>query len=155
MKIIQGDLIKLAKEGKFDLIIHGCNCFCNMGAGIAKIIKSEFPEAYKVDQNTKKGDKDKLGNYSFAEVIINGKKLTIINAYTQYDYGGNKINVSYDSIKKVFKKIKKEFSGKKIGYPAIGSGLAGGNWEKIYSIICDELIGEDHTFVEYKAPNKK
>ena len=26
---IEGDLIKLAQEGKFDVIAHGCNCFCS------------------------------------------------------------------------------------------------------------------------------
>jgi O-acetyl-ADP-ribose deacetylase (regulator of RNase III) len=31
MKVIKGDLIQLAKDGKFDLIVHGCNCFCTMG----------------------------------------------------------------------------------------------------------------------------
>jgi O-acetyl-ADP-ribose deacetylase (regulator of RNase III) len=29
---IDGDLIKLAKEGKFDVIAHGCNCHSTMGA---------------------------------------------------------------------------------------------------------------------------
>ena len=32
---VDGDLIKLAKQGRFDVIVHGCNCFCQMGAGIA------------------------------------------------------------------------------------------------------------------------
>jgi len=150
MKIVQGNLIKLAKDGRFDLIIHGCNCFCTMGAGIAKTIKTEFPEAYKADLKTQKGDKEKLGKYSFAEVQIEDRKLIIINAYTQYDYGKNKINVSYDSIREVFKIIRQDFTGKRFGYPAIGAGLAGGNWELIYRIICEELNGEDHTFVEYK-----
>ncbi len=45
MKIIKGDLIKLALDGKFDVIIHGCNCYCTMGAGFAKAIQAEFPEA--------------------------------------------------------------------------------------------------------------
>ena len=49
----------------------------------------------------------------------------------------------------VFKKIKKNFSGLKIGYPAIGAGLAGGDWKKISKIIDKELQGEDHTFVEF------
>ena len=40
MKIIQGDLLQLAKQGDFDVIIQGCNCFCTMGAGIAKSIKN-------------------------------------------------------------------------------------------------------------------
>jgi O-acetyl-ADP-ribose deacetylase (regulator of RNase III) len=47
MKVTEGDLIKKAKEGEFDLIVHGCNCFCTMGGGIAKGIKREFPEAYR------------------------------------------------------------------------------------------------------------
>lgn len=36
MKTIQGNFIHLAQNGEFDLIVHGCNCFCTMGAGIAK-----------------------------------------------------------------------------------------------------------------------
>jgi O-acetyl-ADP-ribose deacetylase (regulator of RNase III) len=39
------------------------------------------------------------------------------------------------------------FSGKRIGYPKIGAGLAGGDWNIISSIIDKELIGEDHTLV--------
>lgn len=33
MKIIKGDLIKLALDGKFDVIIHGCNCFAQWEQG--------------------------------------------------------------------------------------------------------------------------
>jgi O-acetyl-ADP-ribose deacetylase (regulator of RNase III) len=39
---IYGDLIELAKQGKFDVIAHGCNCFCTMGAGIAVPMKLAF-----------------------------------------------------------------------------------------------------------------
>ena len=50
---IKGDLIKLAIKGDFDVIIHGCNCFCTMGAGIAKSIKTAFPEAYLIWKHSK------------------------------------------------------------------------------------------------------
>lgn len=33
MKYIIGDLLKLADDGQFDVIVHGCNCFNTMGAG--------------------------------------------------------------------------------------------------------------------------
>ena len=82
MNIVTGDLIKLALEGNFDVIIHGCNCFGTMGAGIAKTIKAEFPEAYKADLATEKGDKSKLGTYSTAKVTKNGHVITVVNAYT-------------------------------------------------------------------------
>ena len=42
MKAIQGNLIHLVQNGEFDLIVHGCNWICTMGAGIAKEIKSAF-----------------------------------------------------------------------------------------------------------------
>lgn len=36
MQNIKGDLIELALVGEFDVIVHGCNYFCTMGASIAK-----------------------------------------------------------------------------------------------------------------------
>ena len=147
MKIIKGDLIKLAIKGEFDVIIHGCNCFCTMGAGIAKQIKENFPEAYIKDTQTVKGDKTKLGSYTW--VKAEDYKIIIVNAYTQYHYSGLGVLVDYEAIKLIFRSIKKEFKGLKIGYPAIGAGLAGGNWKKISDIINQELKGENHTFVEF------
>lgn len=150
MKVIQGDLIKLAIENKFDVIIHGCNCFCTMGAGIAKIIKQTFPEAYEADLKTQKGDKTKLGQISWAEIELENRKLIVVNGYTQYDWRGNGRKVDYEAVKNVFKAVKKEFMGLRIGYPAIGAGLAGGDWKIISQIIEEELKDEDHTFVEFK-----
>ena len=66
MKTVKGDLIKLALDKRFDVIIHGCNCMCEMGAGIAKVIRSRFPEAYEADLKTEKGSRDKLGTISYA-----------------------------------------------------------------------------------------
>jgi O-acetyl-ADP-ribose deacetylase (regulator of RNase III) len=114
MKIIKGDLIKLALEGNFDVIVHGCNCFCTMGAGIANAIKSEFPEAYEADCKTEKGSKGKLGTYSHATIERNGNEITVINAYTQYDFKGPGMKADYDAIRSVFKKLKSNYSEKRI-----------------------------------------
>jgi O-acetyl-ADP-ribose deacetylase (regulator of RNase III) len=59
------------------------------------------------------------------------------------------MKADYDAIRSVFKKIKSNFSGKRIGYPKIGAGLAGGDWDQISKIIDEELIDEDHTLVEF------
>lgn len=148
-KTIKGDLIKLALNGDFDVIVHGCNCFCTMGGGIAYQISKFFPEAKEVDMKTTYGSRDKLGEYTKAEVIKNNKKIIVVNAYTQYDYGRSKINVDYFAIRNVFRKIAKDFAGLRIAYPKIGAGLAGGNWDVIISIINEELNGQNHTYVEY------
>ncbi len=149
MKIIQGDLIKLAIEGSFDVIIHGCNCQCTMGAGIAKSIKAEFPEAFDADLATAKGSRDKLGSLSEVIVERSGRKLTVVNAYTQFHWRGRGTLADYDAIRKVMRLIKIESTGQRIGYPKIGAGLAGGDWKIIAAIIEEELAGEDHTLVEY------
>ncbi|KZN57789.1 hypothetical protein N473_26680 [Pseudoalteromonas luteoviolacea CPMOR-1] len=149
MKTIDGDLIKLALDGNFDVIIHGCNCYCTMGAGIAKGIKTEFPEAFKADVSTEKGVKEKLGTYSSATVLRNGHEITIVNAYTQHHWRGKGVKADYEAIEKVFALIKHSFSGKRIGYPLIGAGLAGGDWEIISNIISTQLAGENHTLVKF------
>ena len=152
MKEIEGDLIKLAKEGEFNVIIHGCNCHCKMGSGIAKQIKKKCRAAYLVDQKTISGDKSKLGKITYA--LISNKNehtYTVVNAYTQYDYNKYKINIDYDALRSCFKEIKKQFSGKRIGIPLIGAGLAGGNWNKISDIIEEEMEDENITLVKYNG----
>lgn len=151
MKEIYGNIIDLAEIGKFDVIIHGANCFCTFGAGIAKEIKQRYPQAYDADLKTRKGDVSKLGTYS--SVVVTSKKknsivFTIVNAYTQYHYGRIGIRVNYKAIEQVMRKIKTDFPGKKIGYPLIGTGLAGGNWSFIEKIINTELESENHILVK-------
>ncbi|SDP47033.1 macro domain-containing protein [Desulforhopalus singaporensis] len=147
MNTIEGDLIKLALDGTFDVIVHGCNCFCSMGAGIAYVIQQEFPEAYAADLVTTKGDRTKLGDYSYATVERNEHQITIVNGYTQFHYQGESVLVDYDAVELLFYRIKKDFKGKRIGYPKIGAGLAGGDWQKISEIIDRQLSGETHTLV--------
>jgi len=82
MNTIEGDLIELTLNGEFDVIVHGCNCFCQMNAGVAKSIKDAFPEAYEVELTTTIGDPEKLGQISSVNVVRSNHKTTIINAYT-------------------------------------------------------------------------
>ena len=143
MKTIVGNLITLAQQGQFDVIVHGCNCMCGMGAGIAKSIKEAFPEAYEADLKTIAGDRTKLGTCSFAKV----GNLSVINAYTQYDWQGDGVLADYNAIRSCFRWVKTNFSGQRIGIPMIGAGLAGGDWRVISQIIDEELAGEDLTLV--------
>lgn len=148
MKIVKGDLLDLFDAGEFDVIVHGCNCFNNMGAGIARQIKQRYPEAWAADKNTIKGEKRKLGSYSYSKAIPS--KGIVVNAYTQYLPGLNDLNENYAAINSVMRKIAVRFEGKRIGLPLIGAGLAGGDWNIIRDIIRNNLEGiVDYTIVEW------
>jgi O-acetyl-ADP-ribose deacetylase (regulator of RNase III) len=157
MNTVRGDLIELAKAGDFDVIIQGCNCQCRMGRGIALTIKQQFPEAYAADRQTTIGDRGKLGNFTSVQIVgkaapaqnQDGFKFTIVNGYTQFDWQGEGVLADYDAIRSVFRQVKQQFTGQRIGYPKIGAGLARGDWETIVRIIEAELAGENHTYVEF------
>ena len=144
---VWGDLIKMAKAGEFEVIAHGCNCFRNMGAGIARQIKYVFPEAYEVDRATAHGSKKKLGTLSCASI----GDLDVLNLYTQFSYGGGRINVDYKAIEKCFTTVNQMYknSDVEIGIPLIGCGLAGGDWKKVEQIINSVTPDIDITLVEY------
>jgi O-acetyl-ADP-ribose deacetylase (regulator of RNase III) len=148
IKYVDGDLLKLADEGYFDVIAHGANCFCVMGAGIAPQIKAKYPEAYAVDCETTAGDVKKLGT------ITHTKNTTpiVVNIYSQYDTKGRrqgKMDLDYDALRSGIKAMKEKFSGKRFGLPFIGTGLAGGEESKVIAIIEEEMRGEYVTMVRY------
>ncbi len=160
-KEINGDLIELAVNGEFDVIAHGCNCFCTMGAGIAVRMKEVFAcHLFFLERAEHKGDINKLGQIEHHVVNKNNlfwppmKELTVVNAYTQYHYGkigatATDLPLNYSAITLCMKKINHIFKGKHVGLPKIGATLAGGDWEKIKQIIKQELKDCDVTVVIY------
>lgn len=157
MKVVKGDLIQMALDGQFSIIVHGCNCQNVMGKGIAKSIKETFPAAYEADLKTIKGDKSKLGKFSWTPIQIqphptniDNSTVYVVNAYTQYDYRGEGVLVDYDAVRSCFGKLRSIASREDtIGYPKLGAGLAKGDWMIISRIIDEELDGYNHTLVEW------
>ena len=151
MKVTRGDLLALARRGDFEVIAHGCNCFCAMGNGIAGQVKRQFPAAFEADKKTVKGDKAKLGTCTTAAIDVDGRSFVIVNAYTQYTWSKPEQVADYEAIRRCMRFIKAQYAGRRIGLPRIGAGLAGGDWQVIAKIIDEELAGEDVTLVEYAA----
>lgn len=96
---IKGDLIALAKEGMFDVITHGCNCHCNMGAGIAVPMAKNFgcdrfplerKEEVFIDQDDQEsyyptnnyGNINKLGQIDYQDIYINTKTGRLLMGYS-------------------------------------------------------------------------
>lgn len=166
---VEGDLIRLAKEGAFDVITHGCNCFCNMGAGIAPQMAKAFgTDRFKMEYPGSKGEITKLGQIDYELLHFSGwdrvfvkypdqgdtilYSLYVINSYTQYNYGKIAIAkpIDYEALTLCLRKINHLFIGKHIGLPLIGCGLAGGDWNKVKVIIRKELKDMNVTVVHFK-----
>ena len=131
---VKGDLLAMGKNNELDIIIHGCNCFCAMGGGIAYQIQDQFPDARLADDETVRGDPGKLGTYTIG---MHGR-LTILNAYTQYGISREGQDVfEYNAFQRVLDKIAVRFGKWRIGLPLIGMGLAGGDAERIMPMIED------------------
>ena len=129
---------------KSDVLIQGCNCFNTMGAGIAKEIKRRFPDVWKADLATIKGDRNKLGTFTFSS--NKNKPYCVVNLYTQYTYWDKQdmfyIDAFYNGMISVIdffisKKVKANIENKTITFslPAIGLGLANGKPEDIYLVL--------------------
>lgn len=157
IQFLKGDIFDFAQAGEFDIVVHGCNCMCTMGSGIAKQVRDKYPEAYRVDQDTEPGSIHKLGNFTKTTVARNGPMFSIVNAYTQYEYnrrGETQDRFEYASFEIILRKLAHLYGSKDFGFPMIGMGLAGGNKQRIMGLLewfADEVHrqGGSVSLVEY------
>lgn len=114
------------------VIGHCANCFNVMGAGIARQIAIKFPGAWTADQKTAPGDRRKLGTFSKWKGPV-----TIYNLYGQYGFGAGK-QVDYYMLQKALTLMRDDLNADDIvGFPRLGTGLAGGSWEEIECILLE------------------
>lgn len=134
-----GDILQ---ESDLNYLIHQANCYCCMGAGIAKQLADKYPIVTEVDNTTVRGDYHKLGTYTIANISDNFK---IVNLYSQYLPGractANEINNSLHAIKTGLTSLKLEIktttkSTVIIGFPwLIGCGIYGLDETTVFNII--------------------
>lgn len=120
-----------------DIIVGQNNCFNVMGAGLAAQIAAKYPEAVEADNATTKGDKGKLGGFSYAKAD-DGK--IIVNLYSQYNYGTDKRQTDYEAFYQgmsvLHDKVLDQKKNLVFGVPKfIGAGLSGGSWKIIHAML--------------------
>lgn len=129
------------------VIAHQTNCQGVMGSGVALQIKKTYPTAF--NEYRKFCDvtepKDLLGT---TQIVRVGQRLYIGNIFGQLDYGTDKIQVDYSALHSGVKSLF-EFTNLTIVPEAhfpdmIGCGLAGGDRDKVISII--ESCAEETQF---------
>ena len=131
-------------DGGAQGIIHQANCQNTMRSGIAKEIRSRYPEAYEADCKTIAGYYKKLG--TFSSVKTNDGKFVIYNCYSQFNYGREKRQTNYEAMYTGLVSI--EQNARELGLTTLslpynmGCGLAGGSW-RIVSAIIEEVFDDN------------
>lgn len=144
LKHTKGNLINLAEQGLFDVIVHGCNCLNTMGSGIALEIKNRYPAAYEADtalstqiESDSNSQVQKLGCYT-THLVKGEHNFLIVNAYTQVMFSPRDVDhFEYASFEVILKKMLHEYGAFNIGFPYIGMGLAGGDKDRIIALLED------------------
>ena len=142
-------------DGEWHGMVHCANLYHAFGAGIAKQIKTRYPDAYKADCETMRGSEKKLGSYSFG----NGEGRSIYNLYGQVGIGNDgdplKRNCRYDHIHDGLWSICEDIIDMKDDGPYIlaiphgmGCGLAGGDFRIVYSIL--EFIEKQFADIHFR-----
>ena len=155
LKHTKGNLLDLAEAGEFDLVVQGCNCFNTMGGGIAREIRERYPQAMLADNETVRGDYNKLGNYTLARASV--AEFDIINAYTQYNMSTGEDVFEYYAFQLILQKLAHAYPKGNFGFPYIGMGLAGGDKQIIMAMIEEfadaiSTSGGSVTLVEFQSP---
>jgi O-acetyl-ADP-ribose deacetylase (regulator of RNase III) len=133
LKHTKGNLLDLAEAGEFDIVVQGCNCFCTMGGGIAREIAERYPMCAEIDRLTERGEYMKLGNWT----EFDQGTFLILNAYTQYNMSRGTDVFEYTAFDLILQKILHIYGDKRIGFPYIGMGLAGGDKTVIMAMLED------------------
>ena len=140
IEIIKGDALELATG----VLVHGCNTEGVMGSGIARGVKTRYPNVYDVYKQAQRENGLKLGSCSIGVARDN---LYIVNAITQTLCASKDrlFSLSYYVIARCFNivntamnQIDSEFL-MNLCFPKIGAVRGGGNWNVIQEIIKSEV----------------
>jgi O-acetyl-ADP-ribose deacetylase (regulator of RNase III) len=159
--MIEQKLTNLVEE-QVDAFIHQANCFNTMRSGVAKSVVTKYPEVYEADCKTTKGDRGKMGTFSFAKTS-DGK--IGYNLYSQFNFGyDGLLYTNYDALRAGLLKIKNHIKENisptaTVGIPCkMGCTRGGGDWNIVLEIIKDVFETDTITvviceFKEYSTSN--
>lgn len=132
IRYVKGDLL----ASNLKVIAHGCNCHGVMGSGIAKQIRSKWPNVYEVYNLKHRVLGLELGTILPVRTLDD---RIVVNCMTQYDYGKDgSLYMDYNAVDRCMVAINSNvevWGVTEVGMPKIGAGLGGGNWDRIEDII--------------------
>lgn len=118
-----------------DVIAHQVNCQGVMGAGLAKQIRTRYPDVYTVYKKVCDTQSELLGKVQ----LVATPDCRVANLFAQFTYGTDCKQTDYDALTLCLLKLRDrmlQLNLKTLGLPyGLGCGLAGGDWAIVYEII--------------------
>ena len=147
VKVVTGNILDCQEE----VIFHQCNCVSTEVKGLAESLFEKYPYSNTYKNRTQ--NKSVPGTVD----VCPGDKI-IINAYAQY-YPGRAKYANDNQTKRIefFNNCLNQLlsiesiTGKDIAMPYnIGCGMAGGDWQTYYDIICQFSLKNNINIVLYR-----
>lgn len=139
LQIISGDLFDTSAE----VICHQVNCMGKMGSGVAKQIRSRYPEVYQEYLAfCKEGCGDHFWVLGHSQIVSGHDGKIIVNMFAQSSYGyDGGLYTDYAAFQSCLNEIRSKLPNiTSIAMPyKVGCGLGGGDWQTILSYIEDIL----------------
>ncbi len=141
IEYIHGDLL-----GGEPIVAHGCNTRGAFGSGVAGLIRKRIPSAYQAYADAHRRTGLELGSviwHACAEQQP-GRPRAVLHMMTQPTYGVPFMrHVDYDAVRRCIGEIDAgivDFASTlgvqaQVGFPLVGAGLGGGDWQTIAGII--------------------
>jgi len=133
LEIIQGDLFNEVM-GKHCVLVHGVNCSGAFGSGVAGLVRKLYPYAYKAYM----AEKHRL---HLGQIIIASDErspVIVVNACTQQNFGRDgRQYVCYDAVCEAMTTTASwaKANNLPVFMPAIGTGLGGGDKQRLTAIM--------------------
>ena len=127
MQIIEGNILDITSG----IICHQVNCRGVFNAGLAKQFRQRYPEVYEAYMDWYKKNLWELGKTQIVQIT---DELSVANMAGQFDCGTHRRMTNYPALETCLKAL--QSTEKQIYLPyGLGSGLAGGDWRIIRSMI--------------------
>lgn len=142
------------------IVAHQCNCQGAYNAGVAKAIRNRYSNAYSAYMKACNhyAPSDLIGHVQFvkceSDYFTAGSspnQVIVANMFSQLNYGRIGVHTDYVAFRKCCESIVKVAKQRNltVAMPCyIGCGLAGGDWNTVYSILVDCFTDVDLTLYE-------
>lgn len=154
LKYVTGNILTPNKnDDKAVVVCHQVNCQGVMGSGLARQVKSMFPEvfnAYKKKCNAFGGKN--LGDAQLCSCLAPVGYI-VANLFGQDRYGRDKQYTDYEALRSALYNISgMDNTVYRIPYK-MGCGLGGGDWDRVLDIIQEELVDKGCEVEIWTLPN--